>query len=562
MLTAFISEALAGELSLPADQLQGLLESPPRQDWGDAALPCFFLAKSLGKSPALIAQELAGRIQLPGLRFEARGPYLNVFADRAAFGEKLLGGVLGEAFGSSSIGEGRRVVIDMSSPNIAKPFSVGHLRSTMIGNSLYRIYKAAGYEPVSVNHLGDWGTQFGKQIAAYKRWGDPEAVARNPIQESLALYVRFHEEAEKAPELEDEARDWFRKLEQGDAEARSLWSYFVEVSLAEFRRMYDRLGVAFDHYLGESFYNDKMDAVVQELQDKKLLVESDGAQVVRLEEMGMPPCLILKSDGTTIYGIRDLATAIYRRECMQGDQLLYVVGAEQSLHFRQVFGVLRLMGREWAEDCAHIAFGMMKYEGRKMSTRKGRIVFLEDVLDEAVARARTIIEEKRPDLPDKDAVAEAVGIGAIIFGDLKNNRLNDVDFVLEDAVNFDGETGPYVQYTHARTQSVLERGGFTPDKAQMPVDGQYLSGDDAWALLKELSAFPNVLEKAVHQNEPSVIARYLLDACKLFNRFYHHERILADDAAERQAKLHLTFATGTLLRKGLYLLGMQAPEQI
>jgi len=563
MLTQYAAIKLAGSLQLSPETVADWLETPPSADWGDVAFPCFQLAKTRKAAPAAIARQLAQDLQIPGVRVEARGPYVNLFFDRSEFGTQLMKEVLDETFGKPQRRNGQRVVIDMSSPNIAKPFGIGHLRSTVIGNSLYRLYEAAGYRPISVNHLGDWGTQFGKQIAAYKRWGDPETLAANPIRESLKLYVRFHDETENQPELEDEAREWFRKLEEGDEEANRLWRYFVQVSMEEFDRMYAKLGVTFDHVLGESFYNDKMDAVIQQLRTLGLLEESDGAQVVRLDEEGLPPCLILKSDGTTIYPTRDLATAIYRHEHMQGERLLYVVGSEQSLHFQQVFAVLRKMGFEWAQHAEHIPFGLMRFGGQKMSTRRGRVVMLDDVLAEAVARALAIINEKHPALPDKERAAEAIGIGAIIFGDLKNDRRNNVDFSLEEALKFEGETGPYVQYTYARTQSVLGKANGQPLAATDSLEyGRYLSGDAAWALLGALHAFPQAIVKAVDQNEPSVIARYLLEVSKLFNKFYHAEKILTDDADERQCKLALTATAGNVLRQGLYLLGIQAPTQI
>ncbi|CAH1211251.1 arginine--tRNA ligase [Paenibacillus sp. JJ-223] len=554
-------------------EVRNMLEVPPQPEMGDLAFPCFALAKSLRKAPAAIAASIAESLQGSGIEAVSAGPYVNIRFNRVEAAVSMLNELMKPGFGKLDLGQGERVVIDMSSPNIAKPFGIGHLRSTVIGAALYRMYQEAGYAPVSVNHLGDWGTQFGKQIAAYKRWGDDEALLAEPIRTSLELYVRFHEEAEQDPSLETEAREWFRKLEQGDEEARKLWSFFVEVSMKEFDRMYERLHVAFDYTLGESFYNDKMGAVVEELRDKGLLEESDGALVVRLDEENMPPCLIIKQDGTTIYPTRDLATAVYRHDVMKADKMLYVVGGEQKLHFRQVFAVLSRMGHKWSAHCEHIPFGLMRFEGRKMSTRRGKVVFLQEVLDEAVARASRIIQEKNPGLANAQAVAEAVGVGAIVFGDLRNNRLNDVDFSLEDAVSFEGETGPYVQYTHARIHSVLAKAKVVAglerddDSAATPEAGPEQPGaeeigDAAWTLLKLLSEYPQHLEKAVQRNEPSVIAKYAIDAAQAFNRFYHAERI-ADAAPEvRRFRIALAECTAERLARSLYLLGVQAPERM
>ncbi|WP_028986765.1 arginine--tRNA ligase [Thermicanus aegyptius] len=559
MLESYISSILAEKLSLSKEEISSLLEIPPNPGLGDLAFPVFSLAKIERKAPHLIAKEVAEKMTGGPVRAVATGGYVNFFFDRSFFAVKALEEAMKPDFGKEDLGKGKRVIIDMSSPNIAKPFGIGHLRSTMIGNALYHAYKALGYDAVRVNHLGDWGTQFGKQIVAYKRWGDEVKIAQNPIKSYLELYVRFHEEAENNPELEEEARAWFKKLEDGDEEARSLWQRFIQESLKEFKRMYERLHVDFDYYMGESFYNDKMDAVVRELREKGLLEESEGAQVVSLDDRDMPPCIILKSDGSTIYATRDLATAIYRHDVLKGDLLLYVVGAEQSLHFKQVFAVLEKMGREWAKVCIHVPFGLMRFAGKKMSTRKGRVVFLEEVLDEAVERAREIIEEKNPSLPDKERVAEAVGIGAIIFGDLKNNRIHEVDFSLEEALNFDGETGPYVQYTYARTQSVLEKAGEVPTGI---TEGKSLTRDVAWELLKEILGFPKALKLTVERNEPSVLARYLLNLAKVYNRFYHQERILSEEEEERKVKLALTQITGRILKESLEILGLQTPSKI
>nr|WP_188593316.1 arginine--tRNA ligase [Paenibacillus silvae] len=547
---------------LAQEDVLKLMEVPPQEAMGDVAFPCFILAKTLKKAPAVIASDIAAALQAEGLDTEAAGPYVNIRFDRDVHAAQMLEELGSETFGKLQLGQGKRVVIDMSSPNIAKPFGIGHLRSTVIGAALYRLYNEAGYTSVSVNHLGDWGTQFGKQIAAYKRWGSEEALQADPIRNSLELYVRFHDEAEQDPTLEIEARDWFRKLEQGDEEAQRLWSFFVKVSMQEFNRMYERLNVTFDHTLGESFYNDKMGAVVEELQAKGLLEESDGALVVRLDEENMPPCLIIKKDGTTIYPTRDLATAIYRHDVMQADRLVYVVGGEQKLHFNQVFTVLSKMGHEWAAKCEHIPFGLMRFEGRKMSTRRGKVIFLQEVLDEAAARALQIIQEKNPNLENPEQVAEAVGVGAIVFGDLRNNRLNDVDFSLEDAVSFEGETGPYVQYTHARIQSVLAKAAETGTQEGAENSSGAIAGDTSWSLLKLLCDYPAYLEKAVLRSEPSVIAKYTIDVAQAFNRFYHAERIADAAPHVKSFRVKLAKYTAERLAYNLSLLGVQAPERM
>lgn len=566
MLNPWAAAALEPYVPFTAEQIEDLLEIPPSPLMGDVAFPCFILAKEFKKSPVQVAQEIASRFDdSRGIEAEAAGPYINFKFNRNQFEIMMMEHLSSNGGNLPNLGQGTKVIIDMSSPNIAKPFGIGHLRSTMIGNALFKMYQIAGYDVLSINHLGDWGTQFGKQIAAYKRWGNEEALRANPIKESLRLYVKFHDEVPNDETLEPEAREWFRKLESGDEEAHRLWTYFVEVSMEEFQRMYDRLHVSFDYTLGESFYNDKMGPVVEQLKEQSLLEESDGALVVRLDDQGMPPCLIIKQDGTTIYPTRDLATAFYRHDVMKADRILYVVGGEQKLHFEQVFAVLKRMGADWVDHCCHIPFGLMKFEGRKMSTRRGKIVFLEEVLDEAVARALQIIEEKNSGLDHKHQVAEAVGIGAIIFGDLKNNRMNEVNFSLEDALNFDGETGPYLQYTYARTQSVLAKGSASEEAlnpAGQSTSGSNLVGDSGWELLKLLTRFPEQLKRGIQNNEPSVLARYALDVAQSFNQFYNKERIIAEDRQLREARLTLTALTGESLSRTLQLLGLQTPNRM
>jgi len=566
MLIQLAARTLAPLLPMEEAEIAALLEIPPRAEMGDVAFPCFALSKVKRQSPAAIAAELAIAVNSrPGDAIHATtaGGYLNLKIDPAHWSTQILDAVLADGYGHLQDGEGRHIAIDMSSPNIAKPFGIGHLRSTMIGNALANLYRASGYRVTKVNHLGDWGTQFGKLIAAYRRWGDRGKLEAEPIRESLRLYVMFHEEAERDPSLDDEAREWFRLLETGDAETHALWRFFVTVSMKEFDRVYARLGVQFDLVQGESFYNDKMGAVVDRLAELGLLEESDGAQVVRLDDLGMPPCLILKSDGTTIYPTRDLATAIYRKHQLGADQLLYVVGAEQTLHFQQVFAVLGRMGEEVQADCRHVAFGLMKYEGKKMSTRRGKVVFLDEVLDEAVAKALEVIEAKSPELENKRETAEAVGVGAIVFGDLKNRRLLSVDFNLEDALSFDGETGPYVQYAHARIASLLRKGEFAELLSRgMRIDGRRLASAGAWSCVKPVSAFEEAILQAVRENEPSVVARYLLELTRDFNRFYNEGKIIGPDGADTYSKLALAAAVAKVLKQGLGLLGMRAPEQM
>ncbi len=588
MLFQWAARLLQPHVQMPEEEVLGLLERPPKPEMGDVAFPCFTLAKAWRRSPQQIATELRDRVlaaagaedtgnaQDPADRLlqkvEVAGGYLNLFFDRGVLWPRMLAQALTVTLPQP--GEGKTVVVEFSSPNIAKPFGVGHLRSTVIGHSLARIHEALGYRVVRINHLGDWGTQFGKEIAAYKRWGEPERIKANPIPELLALYVRFHEEAEQNPALEEEGRAWFKKLEEGDMEARQLWQWFVDESLTAFRRTYQLLGVEFDHYTGESFYTDQIPQVVDALREKGLLKESEGAWVVDLSEEEMPPCLIIKADGTTIYATRDLAAAIYRHEQYGFERMLYVVGAEQTLHFRQVFAVLKKMGHDWASRCEHVPFGLMQIEGKKMSTRKGRVIFLEEVLQEAVERVEAIIQEKNPSLPDRQTVARQIGVGAVIFHDLKTHRIHNVNFSWDEVLNFEGETGPYVQYTYARTQSVLRKAGWqerenTDGHAhpgskhqagawQMP----WLENSKAWEVCLRLLEFGKAVERAAAGNEPSQVARYLVDLCQLYNRFYHDERILVDDATEREAKLRLTEAVGQVIKRGLYLLGLEAPSQI
>ncbi|MFD1888296.1 arginine--tRNA ligase [Paenibacillus wenxiniae] len=552
---------------LSAQHIISMLEVPPSSALGDLAFPCFTLAKSWRLAPQQIAAELCESfhtVAQPYASAAATGGYINLAWNRKYYAPLLLDTIALPDYAQLQPAQKQRIIIDMSSPNIAKPFGVGHLRSTVIGAALYRMYAAAGHEPISVNHIGDWGTQFGKQIVAHLRWSDSEQAAADPIGEALRVYIKFHEEAETKPELEDEARDWFRRLEQGDEEALELWRYFVKVSMEKLDLIYERLGVQFDEVLGESFYNDKMPAVVEQLSALGLLEESQGAQVVRLDELDLPPCLILKSDGTTIYPTRDLATALYRRNVMKGDRLVYVVGGEQTLHFRQVFAVLHKMGYDWANDCDHVAFGLMRINGKKMSTRKGKVVLLEQLIDEAIARAAHIIAEKNPTLPDREQVAQQIGMGAILFSDLKNARQNEIDFSLEEALSFEGETGPYVQYAHARICSILSKAGAVTDDPAIaqnePVPEMW--SDSAWELLGHLSSYREVLGRAVQLQEPSVMARYALQTARLFNQWYSRDRIIDAHPQVKPDRLALAKWTGATLERTLKLLGMAAPQEM
>ena len=545
------------------DEIRGFLEVPPNSTLGDYAFPCFRLSRALRMAPPMIAEALSGDWNHFDLaEAKAVSGYVNFFLNRENFARRTLETILaqGEEYGSSREGMGKTICLDYSSINIAKRFHIGHLSTTMIGNSLKRIYSFLGYQTVGINHLGDWGTQFGKMICAYKKWGSREEVEKGGVNELTRLYVRFHEEAEKDPALEDEGRAWFRRIEEGDAEALEIFNWFKELTLRDTARVYELLGVTFDSYAGESFYNDKMDRVIEELREKNLLTVSEGATIVDLEEDGMPPCLILKKDGATLYATRDLAAAIYRQETYHFAKCLYVVAYQQDLHFRQVFRVLEKMGYAWAKDCVHVSFGMVSYEGEALATRKGNVVFLEDLLQQAVDKARSIIEEKTPDLENKEEVSRQVGIGAVIYADLSNSRIKDMDFHWDCALNFDGESGPYVQYTHARCCSVLRKAGDTDWNE--PADYGALTDDEAQALLLLLSRFPDVIREAADRYEPSMITRAVTDIAQAYNKFYYEHRILDENSGVTMARLMLTRAARDTIRTGLSLIGVEAPERM
>lgn len=569
-----IAEHLQSHLEgFDTGQIADLLEYPPNPAMGDFSLPCFQFSKVLRKAPNVIAEQLKENFgSHPAIeKVESASGYVNFYLDRNRLAHDMLHAVLQPAvpFGSQNIGQGRNIVIDFSSPNIAKPFHVGHLRSTVIGRAIYNIYEFMGYHCIGVNHLGDWGTQFGKLIIAYQQWGDKSKVEAEGIDELLRLYVKFHDEADHHPELEDQARAWFVRLEQGDEEALSLWQWFKEISLKDFNRIYELLGVSFDSYAGESFYNDKMDAVVQELKDKELLEEDDGAMLVRLDEYGMPPALILKKDGGTLYHTRDITAALYRKNTYDFEKAVYVTGSAQSLHFQQWFKIIELMGYDWAKDLVHVPFGQVSLEGAKLSTRKGNVIMLEELLRQSIDKTKAIIESKNPDLENKEEVARMVGVGAIVFNDLSTNRIKDIVFSWDEVLNFDGETGPYVQYTYARGCSLLrkarEAGRAVGSEAAIDpasVDKALLGNEEAQNVLKQLYLFPEKVRQAMDKLEPSLISRYLVDLAQSFNRFYHNCPILVEDTELRAARLALVESVSTVLRTGMRLIGLEAPEKI
>lgn len=559
-----IADALAKASALDINEIEPNIEVPSKAEMGDYAFPCFKLAKVLRKAPPLIAQELLEKIEKPEFvnDIQVAGGYLNFFVDKTVFVSNVINNIInnGSDFVKSNIGNGKTIVIDYSSPNIAKPFHVGHLRSTVIGNALYNIYSALGYKVVGINHLGDWGTQFGKLIVAYKMWGNKEEVEKHDINELSRIYVKFHEEAEKNPELNDEARGWLVKMQEGDKEALDLWKWFCEISMKEFNRIYDRLGIKFDSYAGESFYNDKMQAVVEEIKEKNLLTQSQGAQIVDLEKYNMPPCLILRSDGGTLYPTRDISAAIYRKNTYNFEKCIYITALDQNLHFAQWFKVIDLMGYDWADKLVHVPFGLVSLGDGKLSTRKGHVVLMEDILNQSVEKTKTIIEEKNPNLPDKDNVAEEVGIGAIIFDDLYNSRIKNVVFNLERMLNFDGETGPYAQYTYARACSILKKAGIT--NIDDNIDYSLINDNASVNVAKVLNDFPEKLLEAAEKNEPYIVTRHIIEICKSFNKFYNENNIMNSEDSLKKARLAVVFAVKNSIRTGLELIGLKAPEQM
>ena len=558
-------ELIASELakvidSLDQDAILNLLEQPKSSDLGDIAFPAFSLAKVERKAPQAIAADIAEKIDQSAFeKVVATGPYVNFFLDKSKISDQVIKSVIeaGVDYGQQDEGHGENITIDLSSPNIAKPFSVGHLRSTVIGDALSNIFRKMGYNTIKINHLGDWGKQFGLLMVAYKKWGSKEAVEANPIDELLKLYVRINAEIENDPALDDEGRLWFKKLEDGDPEATELWQWFRDESLVEFNRIYKLLGVEFDSLNGEAFYNDKMDEAVQILEEKGLLKESKGASIVELDDVNLPPAMIKKSDGATLYITRDIATAIYRARTYNFVKNIYAVGQEQSNHFRQLKAVLKKMGFEWSDDMIHVDFGLVTKNRQKLSTRKGNIILLEPTLQEAISRAKAQIEEKNPELENKEEVARAVGVGAVKFYDLKTDRRNGYDFDLEAMVSFEGETGPYVQYAYARIQSILRKANFTPS-----TDATYsLNDPESWEIIKLLQDFSRVVKRAAENYDPSLIAKYAINLAQAFNKYYAHTRIL-DESPERDSRLALSYSTAVVLKEALRLLGVDAPEKM
>lgn len=557
-----IAERIKTIVDLEVEKIEELVEIPPKSDMGDYAFPCFQLAKVMRKAPNMISADIVEQINKEGFeKVEALGPYVNFFLDKSLFTKAVVEEVIakGDKYGSGNEGEGKKVVVEFSSPNIAKPFHVGHLFTTAIGNSLYKILNFDGYSITRINHLGDWGTQFGKLISAYKRWGDEEALEKDPIKELLRIYVKFYYEAKEDPALDDEGRMYFKRLEDGCEEELALWNRFKDLSLKEFNKIYEILGVDFDSWAGESFYNDKMNEVVSFLEEKNVLTESNGAKVVMLEDYNMPPCIVVKSDGASIYATRDLAAAMYRKKHYNFDKCIYVVGKDQILHFKQVFKTLELAGEEWAKDCVHIPFGVVKFADKKLSTRKGDVVLLEDLLNGAVDNARELINEKNPNLANKEEVAKKIGIGAIVFTYLKNSREKDITFNWEEMLSFEGETAPYVQYAYARANSIMRRAG----EINVEPDFTKLTSKEEFELAKILDNFHKNILLAIDKLEPSIITRYAVDVAKAFNKFYNAHTVLnVEDEGLKSARLELIKAAAQVIKNALALIAVEVVEEM
>ncbi len=551
------------------DQIAEFIEQPPKKELGDYAFPCFRLAKELHKAPQMIAADIADQIKSGDSdisfldKVDVQGAYVNFFLKKTEYVKTIIESSIDDNYGSSTIGNGKVICIDYSSPNVAKNFHVGHLRTTVIGNSLYKIFTKLGYKVERINHLGDWGTQFGKLIVAYKNWGSEEAVKEKGIEELMRLYVLFHDKADEDESLNEEARAWFHKMETGDEEALKIWKWFYDISLEEFKRVYNLMGIEFDHYTGESFYRDKTAGVVKELESKGLLEDSEGAKIVNLEKYDMAPCLILKNDGSSIYATRDIAAVEYRKKEYNFEKCLYVTGQEQKLHFAQVFKVMELLGNEWAKDSLiHIPYGLVSLSGEKLSTRGGNVIYAEDILHEAINKIKEIINEKNPDLSEeeKENAARIVGVGSVIFNDLYNQRIKDVSFSWQHVTSFEGETGPYVQYTYARCSSILRN--FTDFVPSSDIDIDVLTDDASVELLKEISRFNDVIAEAAERYEPSVVARYAVDLAQVFNRFYTENRISVPEENIKNARLTLTYITRRILKDSLDLLGIDVVERM
>ncbi|GAA0120718.1 MAG: arginine--tRNA ligase [Clostridium argentinense] len=559
----YIAKLLSKHIELDEENIEKLIEIPPKSEMGDFAFPCFTLAKTMRKAPNMISSELKEKISDENFeKVEAFGPYLNFFVNKESLSKNIIEKILNEKenYGSNKDGEGKNVIVEYCSANIAKPFHVGHLFTTMLGNSLYKLFNFHGYNAIGINHLGDWGTQFGKLIYAYNHWGDEEALENDPIKEMLRVYVKFHEEADKNPALEDEGRKHFRLLEEGNEEEVKLWTRFKDLSLKEFDKLFKILNVSFDSFAGESFYTDKMDAVINEIDEKGLLTDSNGAKVVMLDEYNMPPCIVKKADGATIYATRDLAAAFYRKKTYDFYKNIYVVAKDQALHFKQVFTTIKLMGHDWADDCIHVEFGLVRFADKKLSTRKGDVVFLEDLLNEAVAKTLEIINEKNPDLENKEEVAKKVGIGAIVFTYLKNSRERDIVFNWDEMLSFEGETGPYVQYTYARGKSILRKVG---EEVTGEVDYGKLNSKEEFELVKELASFENAINNAIEKLQPSVVTRYCIEVAKAFNKFYNAHNIAnSEDEGLKNARINLVKSTLQVLKNGLGLIGLEVVDKM
>lgn len=560
-----ISEKCEG---LQREKVKRAIEIPTDSKMGDYAFPCFKLAKVFRKSPQLIAEDIAEKLSDDDIfsKVEQVNAYVNMFINFERIAEETIGSVIksGDKYGESNIGNNKTIIVEFSSPNIAKPFHIGHIRSTVIGNSIYKLYEKIGYKVVRINHLGDYGTQFGKLIVAYRRWGSEDELIKEPIKSLLGWYTKFHEEAEKNPGLNDEARKAFANLEHGSIEEKRLWEIFRKYSLEEFERVYKLLGIKFDSYAGESFYTDKMPKIIEELKDKGLLIKSQGAEIVDLEEYDLGACMIEKSDGTSLYATRDIAAAIYRKNHYDFDKCIYVVASQQNLHFKQWKKVLELMGYEWQKDCIHVPFGLVMLEDGAMSTREGRVVFLEDVLNQAISKTKEIIDEKNPDAPNVEEISKQVGVGAVVFNELSNNRIKDYTFSWDHVLNFDGETGPYVQYTYARASSVIRNASANDmDKVRnCNIECKYINSDSAKNLIKLIYRIPEVIIDSAYKDEPSILTRHTIDVAQAFNKFYHDEHILVDDEYERCAKLALVETSRIAIANCLKLIGIEAPERM
>lgn len=557
-----VAKKISNLIDMEVEEIMELMEIPPQSTMGDYAFPCFQLAKVMRKSPNMIAKELAEKVDKDLIveKVESAGGYLNFFINKEEYTKHIIGEILkkGENYGKAEGNNNKTVLVEFSSPNIAKPFHIGHLFTTVIGSALEKVYRHLGYNTKRLNHIGDYGTQFGKLISAYKRWGDEEVIDKDPINELLKIYVKFHEEAEKDPTLEEEGRMYFKQLEDNEPEAVALWQKFKDLSLREFKELYNILNIEFDSYAGESFYSDKMAEIVEMLYDKKLLVESEGAKIVDLSEFNLPPCLVIKSDGATIYVTRDLAAALYRKRTYDFYKNIYVVGNTQSLHFKQVFSTLKLMGYDWADNCVHIGTALVKFADRKLATRKGDVIFAKDVINEAIEKTAEIIESKNPNLINKDLAAKQIGIGAIIFTFLKNSRERDVVFSWEETLSFEGESGPYVQYSYVRGNSILNKAGIIDREADFSV----LTTEDEFNLVKILGSFNDALKEAAERYEPFVITRYVTDLAKAYNKFYNAHPILNAEENIKNARLALTKTVCTVLKISLSILGIETPENM